>query len=178
VGGNDVIKVDSRILVSTNRNLAEEVRKGTFREDLYYRLLGLPIDIPPLRSRGNDIMILSKYFIDEFCKENDLTSKKISNDAHDKLIKYNYPGNVRELKAIIELAVVLSDSDEISENNVNFSSTDTVSNFLVEECSLAEYNVRIIKYFLDKYNGNVVNTAKKLDIGKSTIYRMLKNKEV
>ncbi len=178
VGGNEVISLDSRILVSTNRNLAEEVRKGTFREDLYYRLLGLPIDIPPLRSRGNDIIILAKYFIDEFCKENDIALKKISNEAHDKLIKYNYPGNVRELKAVIELAVVLSDDDEISDNNVNFSSTDSVSNFLIEECSLAEYNIRIIKYFLDKSDGNVVNTAKKLDIGKSTIYRMLKNKEV
>lgn len=178
VGGNDVISIDSRLLVSTNRNLAEEVRNGTFREDLYYRLLGLPIDIPPLRSRGNDIIILSKYFIDEFCKENDIATKKISNDAHEKLIKYNYPGNVRELKAVVELAVVLSDGDEILENNIKFSSTDTISNFLVEECSLAEYNMRIIKYFLDKSDGNVVNTAKKLDIGKSTIYRMLKNKEI
>jgi len=178
VGGNDVISLDSRIIVSTNRNLADEVRKGTFREDLYYRLLGLPIDLPPLRSRGNDIIVLAKYFIGEFCLENEISTKKISNDALDLLLKYNYPGNVRELKAVIELAVVLSDGDEITASNINFNSTDSVSNFLIDECSLVEYNNRIIKYFLNKYDGNVLLTAKKLDIGKSTIYRMLKNKEI
>jgi len=178
VGGNDVISLDSRIIVSTNRNLADEVRKGSFREDLYYRLLGLPIDLPPLRSRGNDIIILAKYFIDGFCKENELSTKKISHNAHDILIKYNYPGNVRELKALVELAVILSDTDEITADNINFNSTDSVSNFLIDECSLVEYNNRIIKYFLNKYDGNVLLTAKKLDIGKSTIYRMLKNNEI
>ncbi|MBC8321621.1 MAG: sigma-54-dependent Fis family transcriptional regulator [Bacteroidetes bacterium] len=178
VGGNEVIKLDSRIIVSTNRNLGEEVKKGTFREDLYYRLLGLPIELPPLRSRGNDIIFLAKYFIDEFCKENKIALKKISPDANDKLIKYSYPGNVRELKAVIELAVVLSDDEEISSDNINFNSTDSVSNFLVDECTLTEFNSRIIRYFLDKYDGNVMLAAKKLDVGKSTIYRMLKNKEL
>ena len=178
VGGNKVISIDSRIIVSTNLNLADEVSKGTFREDLYYRLLGLPIVIPPLRSRGNDLLILAKFFIDEFCKENELCAKIISNDAHDKLIKYSYPGNVRELKAIVELAVVLSDNDEITASNINFSSPDSVSNFLLDECSLAEYNKRIIKFFLNKYDNNVLLTASKLDIGKSTIYRMIKDKEI
>ncbi len=178
VGGNKVISIDSRIIVSTNLNLADEVAKGTFREDLYYRLLGLPIVIPPLRSRGNDVLILAKFFIDEFCKENELSAKIISNDAHDKLIKYSYPGNVRELKAIVELAVVLSDNDEITASNINFSSPDSVSNFLLDECSLAEYNKRIIKFFLNKYDNNVLLTANKLDIGKSTIYRMIKDKEI
>ena len=178
VGGNEIIPLDSRIIVSTNRNLNEEVKNGNFREDLYYRLLGLPIDLPPLRSRGNDIIYLAKYFIDEFCEENDMSSKKISLDAQDKLMKYSYPGNVRELKAIVELAVVMADGDEIRVDDINFSSSDSVSNFLIDECSLSEYNSRIIKYFLDKYDGNVVLAAKKLDIGKSTIYRMIKNKEL
>ncbi len=178
IGGNEVIKIDSRIIVSTNRNLTEEVRNGSFREDLYYRLLGLPIELPPLWLRGNDIIILSKFFIDEFCKENDIKPKKLSLEAQDKLMKYKYPGNVRELKAIVELGVVMADEDEIQPNDINFSSGDSVSNFLVEECSLSEYNRRIIKYFLEKYDGNVLLAASKLDIGKSTIYRMLKNDEL
>jgi DNA-binding NtrC family response regulator len=178
VGGNDVIQLDSRIIVSTNKNLADEVRDGNFREDLYYRLLGLPIELPPLRSRGNDIILLSKYFVDEFCRENEMKSKKISPEARDKLMKYSYPGNVRELKAIIELSVVMSDGDEIIPEDINFSSADSVANFLIDECSLAEYNRRIIRYFLKKYDDNVVLSAKKLDIGKSTIYRMLKNNEL
>ncbi len=178
VGGNDVINIDSRLIVSTNRNLAEEVRKGTFREDLYYRLLGLPIELPPLRARGNDIIILAKFFIQDFCKVNGLSQKTLSAESQEKLMKYPYPGNVRELKAIIELACVMADNDEIAGENINFNSTDSITDFLIEECTLGEYNRRIIKYYLDKHDGNVVLAAKKLDIGKSTIYRMLKNKEI
>ncbi len=178
VGGNDVINIDSRLIVSTNRNLAEEVRKGTFREDLYYRLLGLPIELPPLRARGNYIIILAKFFIQDFCKVNGLSQKTLSAESQEKLMKYPYPGNVRELKAIIELACVMADNDEIAGENINFNSTDSITDFLIEECTLGEYNRRIIKYYLDKHDGNVVLAAKKLDIGKSTIYRMLKNKEI
>ncbi len=178
VGGNEVISIDTRIIVSTHRNLTEEVKKGTFREDLYYRLLGLPIELPPLRMRENDIMVLAKFFIDEFCKENKVESKKISPEAHDKLMKYSFPGNVRELKAIIELAFVLADGNKIKASDINFNSTDSVSNFLLDDHTLAEYNRQIIKYYLEKYDNNVVLAAKKLDIGKSTIYRMLKNNEL
>ncbi len=178
VGGNETIRLDTRLIVATNRNLTEEVRNGSFREDLYYRLLGLPIELPPLRDRGNDIFILAKFFISEFCKENKLPVKEISPNAQDKLMKYSYPGNIRELRAVIELAVVLSDEGVIDEQHVNFNSSDSISNFLMEESSLADYNKKIIKYFLEKNNNNVLLTAKKLDIGKSTIYRMMKNNEI
>jgi len=138
----------------------------------------LPERLPPLRSRGNDIIFLAKYFIDEFCKENDIKPKKISGLAQEKLMKYPYPGNVRELKAVVELAVVLSDKVEIEAEDLNFNNSDTVTNFLIDECTLSEYNRRIIKYFLEKYNDNVLLAAQKLDIGKSTIYRMLKNNDI
>lgn len=178
VGGYELINVDARIIVSTNRNLTEEVKKGTFREDLYYRLLGLPMVLPPLRDRDNDIMVLAKYFINDFCKANNMAQKKISVSAHDKLMKYHYPGNVRELKAIIELACVLADGEEIVDGDIRFNSADSASNFLLDEHTLAEYNREIIKHYLNKYNGNVIKAAKRLDIGKSTIYRMMKNKEL
>jgi len=178
VGGNAVIKVDARIIVATNKNLVEEVKKGNFREDLYYRLLGLPIELPPLRVRGNDILILAKYFADEFCKENSYGKKTLSDKAKDKLIKYPYPGNVRELRAIIELSVVMSDDDFIDEQHINFNSTNSLSDFIMEDLSLAEYEKKIIKYFLEKNNNNVVLTAKRLGIGKSTIYRLLKENDI
>jgi DNA-binding NtrC family response regulator len=108
VGGNEVIKFDIRLIVSTNKNLPQEVKKGNFREDLYYRLLGLPIELPPLRYRGDDILILAKYFVDEFCKENKMKKLTISTAAQEKLMNYPFPGNVRELKAIVELAAVLT----------------------------------------------------------------------
>ncbi len=178
VGGTKPVKFDARVIVATNRNLAKEVEKGNFREDLYYRLLGLPIEIPPLRYRGNDILILAKFFVDEFCKENKLPRLNISQNAQEKLMKYPFPGNVRELKAVMELACVLTNSGSIEEEHITFNSTNAKSDFLLEEDTLQGYVRKIVKYYLQKYNNNVMVVAKKLDIGKSTIYRMLKNNEI
>ncbi len=178
VGGNKSIKFDTRVIVATNRNLSKEVQKGNFREDLYYRLLGLPIEIPPLRYRGNDILILAKYFVDDFCKDNKLDKLEISAKAQEKLLKYPFPGNVRELKAVMELSCVLTNSSVINEDHITFNSTNAKSDFLLEEDTLQGYVKKIVKYYLQKYNNNVMVVAKKLDIGKSTIYRMLKNNEI
>lgn len=178
VGGNETIKINARLIVATNKNLSEEVSKGNFREDLYYRILGLPIQLPPLRERDNDILVLAKYFINSFCKENKIQKLTISQEAQDKLMKYPFPGNVRELKAIVELASVLTNSDTIDENDINFTSSNKTRDFLKEDNTLQGYVNEIIKMYLDKYNDNVLEVAKKLDIGKSTIYRMKKNKEI
>ena len=178
LGGISTVSIDPRIIVSTNKDLNNEVKKGNFREDLYYRLLGLPIVLPPLRYRGNDILILSKCFVDEFCKENKLNKLVISIKAQEKLMNYLFPGNVRELKAIVELATVLTNTDTIEENDISFHSTSTTSDFLIQEDTLQGYTKRIIKFYLNKHNNNVLLVAKKLDIGKSTIYRMIKNKEL
>ncbi|MCD4774169.1 MAG: sigma-54 dependent transcriptional regulator, partial [Bacteroidales bacterium] len=172
VGGNDTIKFNSRLIVATNKNLAEEVKNGNFREDLYYRILGLPIQLPPLRDRDNDVLVLAKFFINEFCKENNIQKLTFSQAAQKKLIKYPFPGNVRELKAIMELASVLTNSDTIDENDISFSTTSATRDFLLEDNTLQGYTNEIIKYYLDKYNDNVLEVANKLDIGKSTIYRM------
>ncbi len=178
VGGNDTIKIDVRLIVATNRNLTEEVHKGQFREDLYYRLLGLPIEIPPLRFRGSDILLLAKFFVDEFCLENKMDRFSITESAQNKLMRYPFPGNVRELKAIMELATVLSDSDQIDESHISYNSTDLSGNFLLEENTLEEYTKKIIRFYLRKYNNNILMVAEKLDIGKSTIYRMIKENQI
>lgn len=178
VGGTKSVKFDARVIVATNRNLAKEVQKGNFREDLYYRLLGLPIEIPPLRYRGNDILILAKFFVDEFTKENGMEKMLISPSAQEKLLKYPFPGNVRELKAIMELSCVLANTPDILDDHISFNSTNAKSDFLLEEDTLNGYVKKILKYYLQKYNNNVMVVAKKLDIGKSTIYRMLKNEEI
>ncbi len=175
IGSNANIPLDVRIIVATHKNLKEEVQKGNFREDLYYRLLGMPIELPPLRERGNDILFLAKYFVDEFCKKNKMNKFKISAEAQAKLKSYTFPGNVRELKAIMELSAVMADNDEILDTDINFGSSNNLDNFLSEETTLEEYNKKIIKYFLEKYNNKVRLVAKKLDIGKTTIYRMLKD---
>ncbi|MCD4697308.1 MAG: sigma-54 dependent transcriptional regulator [Bacteroidales bacterium] len=178
VGGTKPVKFDARVIVATNRNLAKEVEKGNFREDLYYRLLGLPIEIPPLRYRGNDILILAKFFVDDFCKENNMPKVEISASAQEKLLKYPFPGNVRELKAVMELSCVLTNTSNVEYEHISFNSTNAKSDFLLEEDTLQGYVKKIVKYYLQKYNNNVMVVARKLDIGKSTIYRMLKNNEI
>lgn len=178
VGGSERVKIDARLITATHKNLAEEVKKGKFREDLFYRIIGLPIDLPPLRNRGNDVLILAKYFIDEFAKENKSKAVTISNNAKDKLLKYNYPGNVRELKSVLDLACVMCNGIEIDVNDIRFNSVRSDEIFTTEEKTLKEYNNDIIKFFLKKYNQDVLEVARKLDVGKSTIYNLIQKKEI
>lgn len=174
VGSNAPVKTDCRIIVATHKNLKDEVKKGTFREDLYFRLYGLSIELPPLRDRGKDVLVLAKYFIDNFCRENNLPPKTLSDDAQRKLLAYYFPGNVRELKSTIELAVVMSNSNVIQADNISLASSDTLTETLNEEMTLREYNLEIVKRYLKKYDDNMKLVAEKLDIGLATIYRMLK----
>jgi len=178
IGGNKMISVDVRVICATHRNLAEEVKKGNFREDLYYRLLGLPIALPPLRERGNDIVLIANHFVKDYCKENGVSLMSLSAGSKNKLLKYHWPGNVRELKAVIELACVMAEGDSVQEDNIIFNSSNSLQDILLKEMTLKEYTRKIIKTYLDKYNQNVMEVARKLDVGKSTIYRMIQNHEL
>jgi len=177
IGGNQIIKLDVRVIVATHRNLLEEVRQGRFREDLYYRLLGLPINLPPLRDRDKDIPLLAKFFIEQFAKENDLRNIKIGASAQEKLLQYSFPGNVRELKSIIELAVVMRSDNEIQAKDITFNTPVREESFTSKEMTLQDYTYHIIRNYLTKYDNNVLEVARKLDIGKSSIYRYLKEME-
>jgi DNA-binding NtrC family response regulator len=177
IGGNQVIAIDVRIIVATHRNLQEEAKAGRFREDLYFRILGLPIHLPPLRERGQDIILIAKHFLDQFTKENQLKRLKISPQAQEKLVQYPFPGNVRELKSVIELAAVMADETEIKPENINFASILGEEAFLLREMTLQQYMYRIIRSYLNKHDNNVLEVARLLDIGKSSIYRYLKEME-
>jgi len=177
IGSNKPVRTDCRIVVATNKNLKEEVKKGNFREDLYYRLLGLPIELPPLRERENDILILARYFIGKFCEENNILSKKLSVQGQKKLMSYPFPGNVRELKSVIELAVTLSATDEIEPADLVVDRGDPLSDVASDNLTLREYQVKIIKATLKKNNNDIRLAAEKLDIGISTIYRILKEEK-
>jgi DNA-binding NtrC family response regulator len=139
--------------------------------------LGLPVWLPPLRERDSDVLIIAKYFLNEFCKENRIGELRFSKKAQEKLLGYRYPGNVRELKSIVDLAAVLSDEDEIHEEDIKFSTLLDENKMTLQELTLKEYNIKIITHMLEKYDNNVIKVAKKLDIGKSTIYRYLKEME-
>jgi DNA-binding NtrC family response regulator len=178
VGGQEKVKLDIRLITATHRNLAEEVKKGNFREDLYYRIIGLPIELPPLRDRGNDVLILAKFFADEFAKDNKLSAISISSAAKEKLLQYHFPGNIRELKAMMDLACVMCNNSEIMPEDISYSSTRSEEVFSLQQKTLRQYTCDIIKHFLKKYNDDVLMVAEKLDIGKSTIYKMIQQKEI
>jgi two-component system NtrC family response regulator len=114
VGGSELINVDVRIIAATNQELEKKIQSGTFREDLYYRLNVVTIKIPPLRERKEDIPPLIEHFIEMYCKENNRDKLEISKEAFDMLMKFNYPGNIRELENVIERAVVLTRGDIIT----------------------------------------------------------------
>ena len=176
IGSNKPVKTDCRIIVASNRSLKDEVKKGNFREDLYYRLMGLPIELPPLRNRENDILILASHFVNNFCIENNIPLKKLSPQVQKKLMNYPYPGNVRELKSVAELAVTLSGKDEIDPSDLVLDQDESVSLTDNNELTLREHEIRIIKTTLKRYNNDIKLAAEKLEIGASTIYRLL-NKE-
>jgi two-component system, NtrC family, response regulator AtoC len=178
LGGSQVIPLDVRIITATHKNLQELAATGKFRKDLYYRLMGLPIEVPPLRERGNDIILLAKYFADEFCRENSLAHKSLSANARNTLLRYSFPGNIRELKAIMDLACVLSSGDGIDTEHLTLSGKESVINLLGQEKNLEDYNHEIISFFLNRYNNNVKAVAEKLDVGKSTIYRFIQNGKI
>jgi two-component system response regulator AtoC len=174
VGGLGTVKVECRIICATHRNLQEEVRNGAFREDLYYRLMGLPIELPPLRDRKEDIIVLAKHFMADFAKENKFPERHLGEDAIYKILRHAFPGNVRELKAVIDLAMVLCDDEAVRAEHIAFQNRDPSTDLNFSEMTLREYNYKILHHFLEKYDNNVTMVANTLDIGKSTIYRMLK----
>jgi two-component system, NtrC family, response regulator AtoC len=180
LGGTTKVKLDFRLVVATHKNLADEVKKGNFREDLYYRIVGLPVILPPLRERKEDILMLAQYFLTAYCKENKIHEIKISPAAREKLIEYSYPGNVRELKSVMELAAVMSDNNVIEPKDITFLSGNNhdVDTVLNTELTLREYTRLIIRNYLKRYDDNVLLVAEKLDIGKSTIYKMLQTGEI
>jgi len=180
IGSNIPVKFDCRIIIATNKDLQDEIKKGNFRQDLYYRLYGLPIELPPLRERENDVIILAKHFIQVFCKENKMATKILTPEASARLLSYSFPGNIRELKSVIELAVTLADQNEISAEHIVLGrGQDLLDDLFSKELSLREYDIRIVRKFLEKYDNNIKLVAEKLDLGVATIYRMLKedNKE-
>ncbi len=178
IGDNQVIPINARIITATHKNLLEAVQNKSFREDLYYRLYGLPIHLPPLRERNGDILLLAKNFIEAFCTDNKIEKKSLSQEAQQKLMGYRFPGNVRELKSVIDLSVVMCDDPVILPEHITLNTAAKVTDLISGGKTLREYTNFIIQHYLDNNKGDVLLVAKLLDIGKSTIYRMIQSKEL
>jgi len=137
--------------------------------------MGLPINLPRLIERDNDILVLSKHFSADFAKKNNTKLYSLSDRAITKLNNYHYPGNVRELKSIIDLACVLSSGEMIDQDDIVFNDlSDDFSAFEFKNQTLKQHNKSLIEGMLNKHNNNVRLVAEKLGIGKSTIYRIIK----
>ncbi len=179
VGSSKIITVQARLICASSGNLSDLVKQGKFREDLYYRMLVLPIVVPPLRDRGNDVLLIANHFVERFCADNQLAPKTLSQDAKVKLLKHPFPGNVRELKSVMELACVMCDENIIDASHINTDTGGYADPLLFGSVgSLKELNKKIIQYHLDRNHYDVLKVAKILDIGKSTIYRMIQNNEL
>ena len=123
LGSNKQIQLDVRVLAATNKNLGQRVKEGLFREDLYYRLQGFLIHLPPLRDRDNDVLLLARNFLQTFCDQNRMPRKTFSKEALASLMAHNWPGNVRELKSVVERAALISDKEIIEEDDLIYSET-------------------------------------------------------
>ncbi len=168
VGGVDSIHVDIRVIAATNRDLPELVKKGEFREDLYYRLNVFSITVPPLRERKTDILLLANYFLDKMNKDNNKNIKRISTPAIDLLMSYHWPGNVRELENCIERGVILSDDDVIHSYNLpptlqSAESSGTESGWGLKK-RIESVEHEMIVEALKNSSGNITDTAKELKI--------------
>ena len=146
IGSKTPIKVNTRIIATSNRNLAEAVRNGTFRQDLYYRLNVVNIDIPPLRERQDDIVVLAKHFVKKYSELNDIPLKPLDKSAEEKLLNYLWPGNVRELENTIHRAVLMSTGEEITGEAIILNDPDSIINKpqVGEEMSGAEFVGRTV----------------------------------
>ena len=176
VGGEKTIEVDVRIVAATNRDLLAEIEKGTFREDLYYRLNVVHLEVPPLRNRKEDIPLLMTSFLDQINKENGTNVKGFSADAKAALYKYDWPGNIRELRNCVEAAVVLSKDEFVNLKDLPPQiQTNTESGTVNIEVglSLAEIEKQAILSTLTSCKGNKSKTAEVLKIGRKTLHRKL-----
>ena len=180
IGGTRTIKLDVRIISATNKSLEKEIEKGNFRQDLYYRLNVIPIHVPPLRERKEDIPLLVKHFMEQFCSENGKPMKKISPIALNLLMDYNWPGNIRELRNIVERLIILVDANTIEYSHVlSALHVKYINNMDYGEKSLKEmldeYEKKILIAELDANGGNVSQTAKKLKIDRANLHRKLRS---
>jgi DNA-binding NtrC family response regulator len=181
VGGTESIDIDVRIIAATNRNLEKKIQEGTFREDLYYRLNIVSINIPPLRERKEDILPLIEFFIEKYSKENQKQKMEISREAADILMKYDFPGNVRELENIIERAVVLVRGEIITSNDLPMNIRgfkDEPNDQHSSEGNLNEQvealEKRLIYDALKQSNGNQTQAGKLLGITERNLRYKLK----
>jgi DNA-binding NtrC family response regulator len=173
IGSNQTIPIDIRLICATNKKLESMVHEGLFREDLLYRINTIQIEVPPLRDRGNDVLVLADFFLKKYGGKYNKPSLKINQQAQDKLLKYSWPGNIRELQHTIEKAVILSEGNVLKAED--FFMRPILSGKVSEtELTLEEMEKRMINLAIEKNNGNLSAAAEQLGITRQTLYNKIK----
>ena len=173
VGSKTAIPFDIRLICATNKNLEEMVSNDLFREDLYYRINTIVIEIPPLRDRGEDIVLLAEHFLKEYAAKYEKFSLKFNSKTLDKLMKYNWPGNVRELRHTIEKAVILCESDILTPEDFIISHSSQQTSLRQKPPTFAEIEKKALQSALNNNNGSVLKASKELDIARQTMYNKM-----
>ncbi len=176
IGSNQLIPVDIRLVCATNRNLENMVKEGLFREDLLYRINTITIELPPLRDRGNDIIILAEFFLKKYTFKYKKPEIKLNRQAIDKLLSYSWPGNVRELQHTIEKAVILSESSVLKPEDL-YLKPPAIINGNNSISTLDKMEQQMIRQALELNNGNFTAAAEQLGITRQTLYNRLKKPE-
>jgi len=174
VGGNELVKVDVRVISATNRDLNEAVANEKFREDLYYRLNVVTIELPSLRERREDIPLLANHFLKKFAEENQKEITEFSPDVVDLLLKYEWPGNVRELENAIERAVILANGSSIEVTDLPHDTLRSVGSPTLQGQVLKEVEKNHILKILTESQGNYSQTARILGISRMSLYNKIK----
>ncbi len=178
LGSEQTISIDTRILAATNRDLMQEVQDGNFREDLYYRLNVIPINLPPLKKRINDIPLLAQHFLEQFAVEQRKQVADFSSEAMHMLLDYHWPGNVRELENTIEHAVVLAKHKNITVADLPMTIVREKISVLPARQSIEANEVQLIRDVLDECSWNKTAAADKLGISRSTLYEKIKKYQI
>jgi transcriptional regulator with PAS, ATPase and Fis domain len=176
LGSNKPIPVDIRLISATNKNLKEMVSDGLFRQDLFYRINTITIELPPLRERENDIILLAEYFLDKYRKKYEKFELKINQKGMKKLLKHHWPGNVRELQHCIEKAVILADNNILSENSFSFDGSTNKNNLPFR--TIEEMEKEMIVNSLKNNENNMSKAAKSLGITRQTLYNKIKKYDI
>ncbi len=177
LGGNIPISVDIRVISATNRDIAEAVRRGKFREDLYYRLNVVEIHMPSLRERKSDISLLARHFVEMFQKERGYDSLEISDDAMEKMMRYDWPGNVRELQNALERAVVMGRGKKIKPEDLPMlhsePSLESMPVGLTLQEAVNEFKKKFIEANLKNTGGNQSRAAKIMGVQRTYLSRLV-----
>ena len=177
VGAPQTIQVDVRVIAATNKSLDAEIAAGSFRSDLYYRLNVIPIEVPPLRARGNDIVLLTESFLRRFAAETGRSKKKLSAGAATKLKSYHWPGNVRELRNVVERLAILLPHDTVAPEDIPLGppagAVPSIAPDLTLKAARDEFEKQYILSRLREFAGNVSRTADALGVERSNLYRKL-----